>query len=380
MAPPALNRSHATAEERVAELFRANHWKVSIQPGSGPLRPDFIVSKGSSHYAVVVKSIGEGRPDRVLALLSQAILQARRHAQSQGLLPLAVVQAGHTSSTLQQKVEQFQRDYAPDTAIGLVSEAGDSHFIGANLHSLNVKVPRRAGKGNLAKPRKASNLFSDLNQWMLKVLLAPELPEHLLHAPRGEYRSVSELAEAAKVSLMSASRFVQRAREEGFLEDYSGTFRLVRRNELFRLWQSAALRPSPELPMSFLIPGSGIRPLQKAAARLDACIGLFAAADLLNLGHVSGAPPQLYIRRLAPSSRGDWPGLVPANLGEQPQIILKQVSAPEPVFRGALRIDDVLVSDVLQIWLDASTNPSRGAEQADLIRQKVLSNVLGDYQ
>jgi hypothetical protein len=57
-----------------------------------------------------------------------------------------------------------------------------------------------------SKPRVAAvashsvNGFSDLNQRMLKVLLAPRIPATWLTAPRGEYRNVSELARAAQVS------------------------------------------------------------------------------------------------------------------------------------------------------------------------------------
>lgn len=373
------DQSSDAAVKRMAELFRSHGWDVEVEPGLGPLQPDLIMHSREKSYVAEVKSVGEGRPDRVLPLLSQAILQASRYAEHSGLSPLAIVLVGHASPSLLQRVEQFHRDYASDVAIGLVSDSLGSHFIGPGLESLNAAPPRRVGKEQRAKPRKASDLFSDLNQWMLKVLLAPELPEHLLHAPRGKFHSISDLAGAAKVSLMSASRFVQRLREDGFLEDYSGAFQLVRRRELFRFWQSAALRSSPELRMSYLIPGSGMRPLQKAASRLDACIGLFAAADILNLGHVSGVPPHLYVRRIA-STKTDWPGLIPAGPGEQPQVILKQVSAPESVFRGAVRIDDVLVSDVLQLWLDASAHPSRGAEQADLLRHTILSKVLGSYE
>jgi hypothetical protein len=32
--------------------------------------------------------------------------------------------------------------------------------------------------------------------------------------------------------------------------------------------------------------------------------------------------------------------------------------------------------DVLQVWLDVGSHPSRGREQADLIRKRVLQRVL----
>lgn len=380
MALSPSNRSDAAAADHLARLFRGHGWDVESEPVSGPLKPDFFISKGPLRYVMEVKSVGEGRPDRVLPLLSQAILQARRYAEFSAKHPLAVVQVNQASSSLIRKVEQFHRDYAPDVAIGLVSEAGSSHFIGGpDLAALNVEVSRSSSREKAAQPRKASDLFSDLNQWMLKVLLAPELPESLLNAPRGEYRSVSELAEAAQVSAMSASRFVRRLQEDGFLEDAGRSFQLVRRRELFRRWQSSAMRSSPELRMSYLIPGAGARQLHKVASRLDACIGLFAAADLLHVGHVSGVAPYIYVRRLLVSSESA-PGLVPAKPGEPAQVILKQSNVPKSLFRGAVCVDDVWVSDVLQIWLDASAHPSRGAEQADLLQRKVLAGVLGDFE
>ena len=360
-------------------LMEADGWAVDIEPAIEQFRPDLVARKGMLRYAMGLKSVAEGRPDRVLALLAQAILQASRYAAEFHMRPLAVVVvAGHASNSLMKKVEQFQRDYAPDVSVGLVSEAGGTLFIGPGLEGLNREQPRARGIGKSVQPRKASNLFSDLNQWMLKVLLAPELPVRLLSAPRGVYATGSDLADAASVSAMSASRFVRRMQEEGFLDDSGRALRLVRRGELFRRWQSAALRSSPELRMAYLIPAGGARQLHKVVSNLGACMGLFAAADLLGLGHVSGAVPQVYVRRLVPPQGPDWPGLVPSAPGEPPQLILKQANAPESLFRGAVRVGDVLVADVLQVWLDASAHPSRGAEQADFLRHGVLAAVLGE--
>lgn len=378
MASSSSNRnSSALAADRVADLFRAHGWQVDLEPGSRPLQPDLIAAKGSLRYAIEFKCVGEGRSDRALALLSQAILQARRHAEGLSMRPLAVLHVPHAASSLYKKVEQFHRDYSADIAIGLVSEAGGSLFIGKGLEALNVEPPFNSNREKHAKPRKAWDLFSDLNQWMLKALLAPEIPANLLTAPRGKYRGVSELASAAQVSAMSASRFVRRLQEEGFLDDSGRVLRLVRRRELFHRWQSAAMRSSPELPMSFLIPG-GARRLHKVVSRLEACVGLFAAADMLGIGHVSGVAPHLYVRRLWSPSEDGWPGLVPSSPSEPPQVILRQANAPESLFRGAVQVDGMPISDVLQIWLDASAHPSRGAEQASLLRSKVLSEVLGE--
>jgi hypothetical protein len=378
MSSLSTNQSAAVSTGLVADLFRRHGWQVDFEVAEGPFLPDFRARKGALQYAVEIKAVAEGRPDRVLALLAQAILQARRHARRGALRPLAVVHVGHASASLAQKVQQFHVDYAPDVAVGLVSEAGFSRFIGdPHLKALDAEIPHSAGRKKAVSPHQAWDLFSDLNQWMLKVLLAPEIPRKLLTAPRGKYRTGSELAEAAQVSAMSASRFVRRLQEEGFLDNSQPSLQLVRRRELFRRWQSAAMQSSPELRMSYLVPGAAERQLDKAILRLDGCIGLFAAADRLNVGYVSGVAPYIYVRRMHAASK-DWPGLVPARPGEPAQVIVKRANAPQSLFRGAVRVKEIPVSDVLQIWLDASAHPSRGAEQAKLLEQKVLTDILGE--
>lgn len=373
---PSGATSGADATAKLAKHFRAHGWKARLHTHNAPFAADMVVDNGTLRYAVEFKRLSEGRPDRVLASLSQAILQAGRYARDADMLPLAVVHVDYASSSLHQRVMEFQREFAPGVAIGLISERGGSKFIGPGLELLNVDPPSTSRRNSVPKPRKASNLFSDVNQWMLKVMLAPELPANLLSAPRDSYRTVSQLAGAAGVSLMSASRLIQRLREEGFLDESGDSLQLVRRQELFRRWQSAAHRSSPELRMAYATAGTDPRRLHAAASRLSGCIGMFAAADLLNLGHVSGVPPCLYVRRLSISPT-DWYGLLPTRPGEAPQLILKQASAPTSMFQGAVRVGELLVADVLQIWLDVSAHPARGQEQALLLRNKVLAGVLG---
>jgi len=364
------------AVENLAQLLENHGWAVELESRHGSISPDLIARKGKIRYAAELKYAREGRPDRVLPLLSQAILQSSRYARDGAMRPLAVIFVDQISPSLHRKVEQFHKHYAPDVAIGLVAEDGANYFAGPGLDALGAAPVRYRVASQPATPRQATDLFSDLNQWMLKVLLAPELPQSMLRAPRQAYGTVTELADAAQVSAMSASRFLRRLREEGFLDEAAGSLRLVRRRELFRRWQSAAMRSSPELRMSYVVPGAGMKQLQKAASRPDACLGLFIAADFLQLGHVSGTTPCVYVRRL--SSASSWPGLLPTRPGETPQLILKQANTPNSIFRGAVQLGGLLVSDVLQIWLDTSVHAARGVEQADFLERKVLSRMLGE--
>ncbi len=185
-----------------------------------------------------------------------------------------------------------------------------SVFRGPGLDELSADGARpRAARGPSAPPR--ADLFSDLNQWMLKVLLAPELPDHLLSVPRGRYRNASQLASAAKVSVMSAFRFVQQLRHEGHLHESDAYLRLVRRRELLTRWQSVSLRRAREIPMRFLLRGNPRKELQRMLASGRACLALFAAADALGLGFVEGVPPHVYVPRLAPANLAAWKNVVP---------------------------------------------------------------------
>lgn len=368
------------AEALLADLFEAHGWKVDRSSEFGGKRPDLMVRRGKQCFIVEVKSLAEGRADRVIPLLSQAILQAQTYALDAGnAQPLAVISVDNASQSLSKQFESFVEKYAANIAVGLISQNGLRYFRGAGLKELNAEQeePRRYGS---SATNPAANLFSDLNQWMLKVLLAPEIPDHLLQAPRQKYQSGSELAEAAKVSPMSASRFLQQLRNEGYFDDSSRYLVLVRRQELFRRWRSAVMRSSPELSMRFLIRGTIQKQIQGllASTQGESCLALFSAADALGLGHVSGVPPYVYVPKLPRPDDKHWRALTAASSPETPDLIVRQALSPQSVFRGAVHQDGLIVSDVIQAWLDVANHPSRGEEQANLIYEKILRPIVGD--
>jgi hypothetical protein len=211
---------------------------------------------------------------------------------------------------------------------------------------------------------------------MLKVLLAPELPERLLSAPRGRYRNASELARAAKVSVMSAFRFVQQLQHEGYLHESAGHLSLVRREDLFSRWQALSARSARELHLRFVLSGDPRTQLRKVLGSENACLALFAAADALGLGFVEGVPPYVYLDRLQRASLPAWRSLRVCGPGEPPDVIVRPAPAPQSIFRGAVRSEGVAACDVLQVWADVVAHPSRGREQADLIRKRVLREVI----
>jgi hypothetical protein len=366
------------AEAILAKLFEDAGWSVRVGDRIGASEVDLIVHSQGVVYAVEVKAAAEGRSDRLIPLWSQACLQAARAANSK-YRPLAVVAAPSISPKVARHVLDFAKEYAPDVAAGVIDFAGLSRFRGPHLEGLEAEgdyplsMRRSAG---LPAPSESANLFSDLNQWMLKVLLAPELPQHLLSAPRERYRNASELARAAKVSVVSANRFVRQLQRDGYLHESAPHLALVRREDVFRSWQALAMRPVKEVPMRFLLGGSKEMELKRVLRSSLSCLALFAAAEALHFGFVHGVPPYVYVKRLGAPSIAGLKNVVPAEPWEMPDVILRQAPAPHSVFHGSVKVDDMPVSDVLQVWLDVSSHPSRGQEQADLIRRRILNPLI----
>lgn len=323
---------------------------------------------------VEIKAATEGRGDRLVPLWAQASLEAARSAGERHA-PLAVVAAPRIAPSVADQILEFAAEYAPNAAAGVIDFEGLRRFQGPHLEWLNAAAPPQVSS-SFAKRPGGQTLFSDLNQWMLKVLLAPELPDSLMTAPRGQYRNASQLAGAANVSVMSAFRFVQQLRLEGYLHESAPYLNLVRREHLFSRWQAAVLGRVEEIPMRFLLRGDPRSELQRILQSGRACLALFAAAEALGFGFVAGIPPYVYVQRLKPANVAAWKNLVPAGPGESPDLIMRRAHAAQSVFRAIARPNGMASCDVLQVWLDVSGHPARGQEQADLIRRRVLEPLI----
>ena len=365
---------HLFASVRFRRLLEEHGWRLKSTSREAGAKPDLVVRRGSVSYAVQLEAAAEGRGDRLVPLFAQAALQVMRSGRKNARR-LAVVCAPRIPRVVADQVLAFAARYLPDDlAFGVFDFQGFAVFRGQGLDALDSAPagPRR----RVSVHRESRPLFSDLNQWMLKVLLANELPEHLLSAPRGHYVNASQLARAAGVSVMSAFRFVEQLREEGHLHESASSLQLVRRARLFERWRAASDRAPREVPMRFRLPGNSERQLRKIVSGGGACLGLFAAADALTLGFVKGVPPHVYVERIQPVHLAMWQSLRRCEPGESPDFVMRQAPVPHSIFRGMVSVDGAAVSDVLQVWLDVASHPSRGAEQAELIRQRVLAPII----
>jgi hypothetical protein len=279
----------------------------------------------------------------------------------------------------------FLAEVAPDASVGIFDLEGFRRFVGPGLEKLTAAPTRSARRQKLRVPDSA-NLFSDLNQWMLKVLLAPLVPEDLLQAPRGEYRNASELSDAADVSIMSSFRFVRQLDQEGFLDDDSYSLRLVRREELMLRWLATYLRSVPALPLCWIDRGNCECNLAAALRTYigqasitvwpapRACLDLFTAAEALGYGPVQGILPDFYMEDLDREVLHSM-GLSPDRAEYRPDVFVRVPVFQESVFRAAVTRDGVPVADIIQVWLEVSSHPARDEAQANEIRQQALAQI-----
>ena len=376
MESPQENRISAAAAGRdavdlVRAAFVAAGWEISdVQPG-----PGLLLSRGAFRYSAQIKAVPRGSSVPIEDSWSRVCLEARSAAHGDAH-PLAIVVAPKASRAAVERLAAFAHRHAPDVALGVIDHSGLRQFRGPGLDELSHE-PSERSNAHRGKVLVQKNIFSDLNQWLLKVLLAPELPERLLGGPRGEYRNAYELAEAARCSVMSAHRFIDELRREGFLDEGAPRLHLVRRAELFRRWKQVPAHSLPEVPYRMLIPMDVRSNLERLFGARRACLGLFAAADELGVGFVSGVAPHVLVDRqsVLPGGAEAAEGarnLVIAERGDAVDLVVRIPKAVRSVFRGSVQPKQVESADVIQVWLDVSEHPSRGAEQAELIWNRYL--------
>jgi hypothetical protein len=380
----------------LADALRRGGWRIIAEPRRGDMRPDLVFARGNQIFIAELKRSSEGRRDRLVPLISQAILQAQALAKDHpgSAVPVAIVAAPRIAASVADEIKRFAVDHAPDVAVGVMDAEGFRAFWGHGLEQLNSA--RKSSASRASSPRPSAHLFSDLNQWMLKVLLSEHIPDSLLSAPRGPYRNASQLAQAAGVSVMSAFRFLREMSREGFIEEQHGLLRAVRVEPLLERWAAANQRSVAEYPVRWILPSGKdqlysavrayaskadvamkpkVRRSQVSRSSQRLCVGLFAAAEALGVGFVHGVPPHLYVERMDDEVLRQL-GLSLEDADHRADVYLRIPQYDESVFRGAVKRDGLPVADILQVWLDVSNFPSRGKAQADEIRKEVLNPLI----
>lgn len=94
------------------------------------------------------------------------------------------------------------------------------------------------------------------------------------------------------------------------------------------------------------------------------------------MAFVHGAPPHIYLERLTLDSIGPL-GLLLEDSNRPADVYIRIPVNREAIFRACVMCEGIKVTDVLQVWLDVSTHPARGREQAGEIQRRVLKQLIG---
>ncbi|NUP97088.1 MAG: hypothetical protein HUU28_13085 [Planctomycetaceae bacterium] len=384
-----------------------------MRPGEGAGRhdqPDFEATLGERRYLIEFKAAGRNRSEILHGLVAAALMQARRHAaNTPGAKALPIVAVSGITDRTERLVRDWMEREAPDAAWGLISRDGELLLRG--VPGLEAGVVRR-GPTRPRLPRQHElDPFTDLGQWLAKVLLARRFrgaDRRFLSAPQVPIRRARHLAQAANVSEPTSARWVKLMRERGFLEDGRDGLSLVRTREFLEQWRRAnGAVPRREVVARFVLPSAAPdQQLRAALARAPisrqvvselrsssgvsttvewngdgprACLALFEAASALGGKHVIGAPIHLYLESITDASLQAL-GLARSN-EQDGQVRVIEPARPESVFRAMVLAQTrqellVPVCDIIQTWLDVADHPARGKEQADEIERSVLSRTI----
>lgn len=336
---------------------------------------DLAVDLGGRRFSLLLRSARDARARILRGFLAEGVLEAQARGEGSPVV-LPMVGAPSISDGMVQMLKAFVSRVAPTQPWGVVDGRGRLEIFGVDQA---ISMPPREEAGPQLRAQRPS-LFTDVHQWLLKTLLAHELPEDLLSARREPTTSTRSLAKAADVSLGSAARFLSAFEAEGFLARSRGEIRLCRRRQLFEAWRAANRPKSTPLGMSWVIspskPDEALPGLQQKLQEQDiaSCLGSHGACRALGFGFVRGVKPLLYLERLDDAARVlQAQGVVPVAEGKTPDLFLESPAAPRSCFSGAVVRGDLRVSDVIQSWLDVSWHPARGREQADRLWEQALA-------
>ncbi|MDZ4819199.1 MAG: hypothetical protein SGJ20_09530 [Planctomycetota bacterium] len=362
-----LNR----AKEILQEVFPDSTVAPSAEAGPLVGWPDFALKTSNSQIVVKVKATQSARLVDLEGRLASASLQVQRFAKEAGARPVIMIDL----PKLGPKALVFALDYmaqnAPEIGWCLFDSSGAFRFEIPTLGISKSKKPRLEYKSRRSPARES--LFSDLNRWMLKILLMRDVPSNLWGGPKERVMSAKDLRTVAKVSTEKAYSFLRAFAEAGYVRETSDGIIVTRRAEMLQKWlnhelafrtDSVAVRwifgHAPDLT-KILLQQDG--PTQFAVTGFEAC-------HLLGVLHTPVPRKEVCIFGDVEIAIKAW-HLQECEPRDADFLILK-LPNPKSVLRGHVTANELPVVDVLEAALAVIGQLPRGAEQAQYIFTEVL--------
>ena len=343
--------------------------QIEGMPTKGTM--DFVAHHPSGVVVGEVRQSNSASIESIIGLLASSFLRSQHRVQTPSTTPLVLAIVPRVGAKTKRAVEQFMSENAPDCGWGLIDRTGATRIvvpplgIDAEEHGI-VNQPRW-------KKRSSTQLFSDLNRWMLKVLLLADAPPDLWNGPRADIASATELHRVAKVSVAKAHQFCDAIERLGFLVRGPKGLTLVRKKTLVETWfhNERARRTDPIAVRSIF----GRPPdLQEMFCRQeipgDYAICGFEACRLLGVLHTPVVRAEVYV---IGELEAAFDALDLEVCDERDaHFFLRRAHFGQSVLRGRVVRQNLPVVDVLQAALDVCDQAARGAEEAEYIVNHVL--------
>ncbi|HPB49726.1 MAG TPA: hypothetical protein PLY68_00850 [Myxococcota bacterium] len=346
--------------------------------GNQPMarKAELLADINGRRVVIAVKAVRTSVVEDVVGRLAIASLQAGHSAGGTQNTSLAVVIVPSVGRKTVAAAQSFMSTYMPSAAWAVMDRAGNARV---SIPALAVDIDRSFARVERTQAGRTSiSLFSDLNRWLLKILLLVDAPEDLWGGPRQTVLSNPELVRVAGVSPEMVRRFVTAFQDRDLLRQTPEGLRLVRRSTLLDLWRAdEALTARQAVPVRRLIAGTGSVPdLVSIPGFADlTVVAGFEACRHLGLLHtfaphqtevyvnipVSEAMRRFGLEECSPSDADIW--LIPTRRSRS-------------ILGGRLSVEGIPVVDAFQASLDVLRHPGRGREQSDYIIHEVLK--LGD--
>ncbi len=343
------------AIERLRGRLQADGWTLVAGHEA-----DLCVRRNDVTVVIEVNEVASSGWDHLRGGLADAILRSQRAASLRpGANPVAVVAAPRVSNRMIARLSEYRDAHAPDVSWGVVDDDGRIDLHGV----LELRVPpTRPARGT---EERRVNLWSDLGQWVLKVVVNDTVRISSGVSPRVIGMPGAQFADSIGVSRSFAWQITAQLRRDGFLDDDN---RVLRLGDLLQMWRHRQERPRLHA-MSWLIPGGAprLRLLPMLAASGSQCLAGYTACREHGIAIVPEGVFEIQARSLRDLEMRTR--LVPSAPGERVDVLVRVPATPEAVFRAVTvpADDGATAADLLQCWLDLVDEPGRGGEQADVI-------------
>jgi len=368
---------HAMAPNDLKRTAIANLRRVlpesSLEKGTEPAKasPDFVFRSGKRRFLVQLKSVRQPRAEDVLGQLAVGVLTGTSVVQRRHAIPLTIVGLPRIGRRVAARAEEFMKHHAADAAWGVCDEEGRFRLVIPQLDIDEVVEKPLTRRPRGASVKRSTSLFSDLNRWMLKILLLRDVSSCYWNGPREPVANAADLRRVAAVSLQTAHDFFNAFHGAGYLVSGGQGLEVARKGDLMDLWFGFehAVQPA-SVPVRSIFANSESLQDMLHATTLPYAVGGFAACKLLGVLHAPVPRSEVHFE-------GDLRGVLKGwNLEvcdeRDAAVWLVKAKYPRSILDGRVKVDGLYTVDILQAALDVHANPARGMEQAGHIVREVL--------